>query len=103
MTLLYTKADIDLVGILTVLQGLILNAISRPRAWILLYSVPNNGRFLHPLPEGSLVFSAPRAFLCCPRAIERSSRPEGSIKTPKGRRIPMIPRARGVRITFFHD
>ena len=42
--------------------------------------------------EGSLVFSAQREFWVYS--------PLGSIKTPEGLKMPMIPRAWGVIITF---
>ena len=50
-----------------------------------------NGRLLHLQPKGSWAFPAPREFCCCPRAVDRRSRPEGSSKTPEGPEYALEP------------
>ena len=60
----------------------------------------NNGRLLHLQPKGSWAFPAPRECCCCPRAVDRRSKPEGSSNTPEGSEYAHEPEGWGVIMTF---
>ena len=53
-----------------------------------------------PQPEGTWPFFAPRALPSRPRAVERSSRPEGGLEVPEGQKMSHVPEGWGVEITF---
>ena len=55
-------------------------------------SMDINGALLHLSPEGTWPFSAPRALPGRPRAVERSSRPEGGLEVPEGQKMARCPR-----------